>query len=125
MTPPDRFDLDEYVLLLQAAREGGYRFAGFDRSPEPGDVILRHDVDLSLEVRKPVATGPRGVEELPVVVERECAVRRFAAARWNVATSAGCRTSRVLVHATSTSSRPAACSARRSASIEVGAVAIT
>jgi hypothetical protein len=49
VTPPDRFDLDEYVLLLQAAHEGGYRFAGFDRSPEPGDLILRHDVDLSLE----------------------------------------------------------------------------
>ena len=28
---------------------GGYRFAGFDRPPEPGDLILRHDVDLSLD----------------------------------------------------------------------------
>jgi hypothetical protein len=27
---------------------GGYRFAGFDSAPEPGDLILRHDVDLSL-----------------------------------------------------------------------------
>ena len=27
---------------------GGYRFAGFDRPPAPGDLILRHDVDLSL-----------------------------------------------------------------------------
>jgi hypothetical protein len=45
----DAFDLDEYVRLIEAAKAGGYRFAGFDRDPEPGDVILRHDVDLSLE----------------------------------------------------------------------------
>ena len=28
---------------------GGYRFAFFDRDPEPGDLFLRHDVDLSLD----------------------------------------------------------------------------
>jgi hypothetical protein len=43
------FDLQHYRQLLQAAKAGGYRFAGFDRPPEPGDLILRHDVDLSLE----------------------------------------------------------------------------
>jgi hypothetical protein len=43
------FDLDHYRVLLRAAREGGYRWAGFDRAPQPGDLILRHDVDLSLE----------------------------------------------------------------------------
>jgi hypothetical protein len=43
------FSLAHYRELLEAARAGGYRFAGFDRSPKPGDLILRHDVDLSLE----------------------------------------------------------------------------
>lgn len=43
------FSLAHYRELLEAARSGGYRFAGFDRAPEPGDLILRHDVDLSLE----------------------------------------------------------------------------
>lgn len=42
------FDLAHYRELLQAARDGGYRWAGFDRPPEAGDLILRHDVDLSL-----------------------------------------------------------------------------
>ena len=49
------FSLDHYRDLLVAAREGGYRFAGFDRPPEPGVVILRHDVDLSLEAAVAVA----------------------------------------------------------------------
>jgi hypothetical protein len=43
------FGLDHYAELLRAAREGGYRFAFFDREPEPGDLFLRHDVDLTLE----------------------------------------------------------------------------
>ena len=43
------FDLDHYAELLDAARAGGYRWARFDREPEPGDLFLRHDVDLSLE----------------------------------------------------------------------------
>jgi hypothetical protein len=43
------FSLVHYRELLDAARAGGYRFAGFDQAPEPGDLILRHDVDLSLE----------------------------------------------------------------------------
>jgi hypothetical protein len=43
------FDLDHYRELLVAAERGGYRFADFSRDPEPGDLILRHDVDLSLE----------------------------------------------------------------------------
>jgi hypothetical protein len=42
------FDLPHYVELLEAARAGGYRFASFDRKPEAGDVLLRHDVDMSL-----------------------------------------------------------------------------
>jgi hypothetical protein len=43
------FSLAHYRELLQAAGAGGYRWAGFDRSPAAGDLILRHDVDLSLE----------------------------------------------------------------------------
>ena len=43
------FDLPHYRELLDAARAGGYRYAFFDRDPEPGDLLLRHDVDLSLE----------------------------------------------------------------------------
>jgi hypothetical protein len=43
-----RFDLDHYRELLEAASRGGYRWAGFDRPPERGDLLLRHDVDLSL-----------------------------------------------------------------------------
>ena len=43
------FSLDHYAELLDAARTGGYRFAHFDRLPEAGDVLLRHDVDLSLD----------------------------------------------------------------------------
>ena len=43
------FDLEHYRELLAAGRAGGYRFAFFDRDPQPGDLLLRHDVDLSLE----------------------------------------------------------------------------
>ena len=43
------FSLRHYAELLDAARAGGYRWAHFDREPEPGDLFLRHDVDLSLE----------------------------------------------------------------------------
>jgi hypothetical protein len=43
------FDLEHYRELIAAARAGGYRFAFFDAAPAAGDVLLRHDVDLSLE----------------------------------------------------------------------------
>ena len=43
------FDLDHYRELIEAAKAGGYRFAFFDVPPEAGTVILRHDVDLSLD----------------------------------------------------------------------------
>jgi hypothetical protein len=43
------FDLDHYRELLDAARAGGYRPAFFDRDPADGDLLLRHDVDLSLD----------------------------------------------------------------------------
>ncbi|HUP31547.1 MAG TPA: hypothetical protein VM184_00825 [Gaiellaceae bacterium] len=43
------FDLDHYAELLDAAKAGGYRFAFFEDEPREGDVLLRHDVDLSLD----------------------------------------------------------------------------
>jgi hypothetical protein len=43
------FSLDHYRELLEAARAGGYRFTHFDELPRPGDLLLRHDVDLSLD----------------------------------------------------------------------------
>jgi hypothetical protein len=43
------FDLDHYRELLEAAKTGGYRFAFFDHEPADGDLLLRHDVDLSLD----------------------------------------------------------------------------
>jgi hypothetical protein len=43
------FDLAHYAELLDAAQAGGYRFAAFDHEPEPGDLFLRHDVDMSLD----------------------------------------------------------------------------
>jgi hypothetical protein len=43
------FDLEHYRELLDAAAAGGYRSATFEAEPLPGDLLLRHDVDLSLE----------------------------------------------------------------------------
>lgn len=56
-----RFDLDHYVELLDAARD--YRWAFFDREPQPGDVFLRHDVDMSLDAALQMAEleAERGV----------------------------------------------------------------
>ena len=42
------FSLVHYRELLNAAGDGGYRWASFAEHPQPGDLILRHDVDLSL-----------------------------------------------------------------------------
>jgi hypothetical protein len=44
-----RFELDHYREILAAVRGGGYTFATFDQPFEAGTVILRHDVDLSLD----------------------------------------------------------------------------
>jgi hypothetical protein len=49
------FSLAHYRELLAAARHGGYRFRFFDGEPEPGDLFLRHDVDLALEAAVEVA----------------------------------------------------------------------
>jgi hypothetical protein len=58
MTCP--FDLDHYAELLDAAKQGGYRFAFFDREPRVGDLFLRHDVDLSLEAAIEMAEAEAG-----------------------------------------------------------------
>ena len=49
------FDLAHYRDLLDAAAAGGYRYAFFDRAPEAGTILLRHDVDLSLDAALAVA----------------------------------------------------------------------
>jgi hypothetical protein len=49
------FSLAHYRDLLKAAKTGGYRWAGFERAPQAGDLILRHDVDLSLAAAVAVA----------------------------------------------------------------------
>jgi hypothetical protein len=56
-----RFDLDHYRELLEAAKAGGYRFAFFDADPERGDLLLRHDVDLSLEAALEMAELEAGL----------------------------------------------------------------
>jgi hypothetical protein len=43
------FSLRHYADLVEAAKDAGYHFTGFDREPRSGDVLLRHDVDLSLD----------------------------------------------------------------------------
>ena len=43
------FSLDHYRELLDAARAGGYRFGSFDSEPQEGELLLRQDVDLSLD----------------------------------------------------------------------------
>ncbi len=42
------FDLEHYAELLEAGQAGGYRFAFFEGEPRDCDLVLRHDVDLSL-----------------------------------------------------------------------------
>jgi hypothetical protein len=49
------FSLAHYRELLHAARDGGYRWAGFEKPPTAGDLLLRHDVDLSLAAALAVA----------------------------------------------------------------------
>jgi hypothetical protein len=53
------FDLEHYRELLDAASAGGYRWARFDHEPAPGDLFLRHDVDLSLEASVELARVER------------------------------------------------------------------
>jgi hypothetical protein len=41
------WNLDAYARMLDAARD--YRFVHFDHEPQPGEILLRHDVDLMLD----------------------------------------------------------------------------
>lgn len=43
------FELPHYRELLENAKAAGYRFARFGEGPEPGDLFLRHDIDLTLD----------------------------------------------------------------------------
>ena len=43
------FSLEHYRELLESARDAGYQWAAFGGEPQPGDLLLRHDVDLSLD----------------------------------------------------------------------------
>ena len=43
------FELTHYRALVEAGRSGGYSFGLFDREPKAGQLLLRHDVDLSLD----------------------------------------------------------------------------
>lgn len=43
------FDLAHYGEIVAAAQAGGYRFAHFEGAPIDATVVLRHDVDLSLD----------------------------------------------------------------------------
>jgi hypothetical protein len=54
------FDLAHYCEILAAAAEGGYTFAHFDVAPAEGTVILRHDVDLSLDAAVQMAELEHG-----------------------------------------------------------------
>jgi hypothetical protein len=54
------FDLAHYGEILAAAKAGGYRLAHFEGAPAEGTVILRHDVDLSLEAAVRMAEFEHG-----------------------------------------------------------------
>lgn len=58
------FELDHYRDLLEAARQGGYRFRFFEGEPQPGELFLRHDVDLRLDAAVELAEleAEEGVE---------------------------------------------------------------
>jgi hypothetical protein len=77
------FSLTHYRELLQAATVGGYRFAGFDRVPAAGDLLLRHDVDLSLDAALRMAE----VEAEEGVWSTWCLMRRSVF--YNLASSEG------------------------------------
>jgi hypothetical protein len=80
------FDLGHYRELLNAAKSGGYRFAFFDSEPQAGDLLLRHDVDLSLEA---------AVEMAEVEAEAGAAATYFLMTQsifYNLASPVGSRT---------------------------------
>jgi hypothetical protein len=80
-----RFDLQHFRELIDAAREGGYRFSLFNSQPQAGDLYLRHDVDLDLEAALELSA-----------LERELGVRATyflmtTSVFYNLASPDGCR----------------------------------
>lgn len=61
--PVSDWSLAGYAALLDDVTAGGYRYATFAGEPERGTVLLRHDVDLSLDaaVRMAELEAERGV----------------------------------------------------------------
>jgi hypothetical protein len=57
------WDFEAYAAILDAAADGGYRFVHFDHEPQPGEIFLRHDVDLVLDaaVRMAELEAERGI----------------------------------------------------------------
>lgn len=45
--PPIEFTFDRYEGLLRELLENGYEFSSFEGDPVSGEILLRHDVDLS------------------------------------------------------------------------------
>ncbi len=79
------FDLQHFRELIDAAREGGYRFSLFNSEPQAGDLYLRHDVDLDLEAALELSA-----------LERELGVRATyflmtTSVFYNLASPDGCR----------------------------------
>jgi len=75
------FDLAHYGELLDAARSGGYRYAFFDGDPKAGDLLLRHDVDLSLDAAVRLDGDRRGYVIAVGRTSTEALERAEAAAR--------------------------------------------
>jgi hypothetical protein len=43
------YELDVYAGMIQALLERGYEFVGFEGAIDDGQIVVRHDVDLSME----------------------------------------------------------------------------
>jgi hypothetical protein len=80
------FSLEHYEELLAAAAAGGYRWARFDHEPEPGDLFLRHDVDLSLEAALEMAQleSERGVSATYFLMTESVFYNLTSCEGWNV-----------------------------------------
>ena len=120
------FDLAHYAELLAAAKAGGYRFAAFGEGPRPGDLLLRHDVDLSLDAALRLAELEEEAGATATYFLMTESVFYNLASNEGVTAIACLRELEGATHAsTSTSSSFAAPSARSSASGVVWPYAIT
>ena len=56
MPPEAAFTLDGYRALLDSFEEQSYRVRGFlDVNSDRSDLILRHDLDMSIQAARPIA----------------------------------------------------------------------